>query len=63
METVGSSVGSPLLPNINNWAAQGAVEWAAHGLPMGISPCKLGSHYFHIWKQWAAQWAAHYYQI
>ena len=42
METVGSSVGSlvgsPLLPNMKKWAA----EWAAHGLPMGILPCKLG---------------------
>ena len=31
METVGSSVGSLLLPNIKKWAAQWAVEWAAHG--------------------------------
>ena len=31
METVGSSVGSQLLPNVKKWAAQWAVEWAAHG--------------------------------
>ena len=30
-ETVGSSVGSELLPNLKKWAAQWAVEWAAHG--------------------------------
>ena len=30
METVGSSVGSPLLPNIKKWAAQWAAELAAH---------------------------------
>ena len=41
-ETVDSSVGSPLLPNLKKWAAQWTVEWAAHGLPMGILPCKLG---------------------
>ena len=28
-ETVGSSVGSPLLPNMKKWAGQLAVEWAA----------------------------------
>ena len=31
METVGSSVGSQLLPNVKKWAAQWVVEWAAHG--------------------------------
>ena len=31
METVGSSVGSQLLPNMKKWAAQWAAEWAAHG--------------------------------
>ena len=36
------TVGSPLLPNMKKWAAQWAVEWAAHGLSMGIFPCKLG---------------------
>ena len=25
------TVGSPLLPNMKKWAAQWAVEWAAHG--------------------------------
>ena len=31
LETVGSSVCSPLLPNIRKWAAQCSAEWAAHG--------------------------------
>ena len=31
IETVDSSVGSPLLPNIKKWAVQWAAEWAAHG--------------------------------
>ena len=31
METVGSSLGSPLLPNIKKWATQWTAEWAAHG--------------------------------
>ena len=30
---------------------------------MGISPCKLGSHYFRLWKQWAAHWESLYFQI
>ena len=42
MEIVGSSVGSPLLPNMKKWAAQWAAEWATHWLSMGILPCKLG---------------------
>ena len=65
-ETVGSSVGSPLLPNMKKLAAQWAVEWAAHGLPIGILPCKLGCPLKHIYRQWAAQWAtqwaAHYFK-
>ena len=31
METVGSSVGSSILPDMKKWTAQSAVEWAAHG--------------------------------
>ena len=31
MKTVGSSVSSPLIPNVKKWAVQLAVEWAAHG--------------------------------
>ena len=42
METVGSSVGSPLLQKMKKWAAQWAMDWAAHVLPLGILPCKLG---------------------
>ena len=30
-ETLGSSVGSPLLPNVKKWAAQWAMELAAPG--------------------------------
>ena len=30
METVSSSVGCPLLQTMKKWAAQWAVEWAAH---------------------------------
>ena len=59
METVGSSVGSPLLPNIKKWAAQWAAEW---GYPWEFCHANSAAHYFHIWKQWAAQWAANFFQ-
>ena len=38
----GQLSGQPNTSKHEKWEAQWAVEWAAHVLPMGILPCKLG---------------------
>ena len=60
-ETVGSSVGSPLLPNMKKLVAQWAVGWAAHGLPKKFCPLlpylePVGSPLLPIWNSGQLSW-------
>ena len=59
METVGSSVGSPLLPNMKKWAA----EWAAHGahgnFAMQIKLPTNSAHGLQVGNGVGCPWAAH----
>ena len=59
METVGSSVGSSVgSPLFRNMKKVGSSVGSVVGCPWEFCHANKATHYFDIWKQWAAQWAA-----
>ena len=57
METVGSSVQNSKYKKVGCSVGSGV------GCPWECCHANKAAHNFHIWRQWAAQWTTHYFQV